>query len=93
MAKKSLKGKHAMSVLPNRFHLRRGSLGLVSGTVFMLCVGVLQFAFAKQTDQVLEYNTILMSVCFAILLGLADDIMDIRWKHKLFLGKLIRCFL
>ena len=53
----------------------------------MLCVGVLAFIFAKQSGQVLEYNTALLSVCFAILLGLADDIMDIRWKYKLSLGE------
>lgn len=54
------------------------SLGLVSGTVFMLCIGVLAFFFAKASDQVLEYNTALLSVCFAVLLGFADDVMDIR---------------
>jgi len=27
-------------------------------------------------------------VCFSILLGFADDVMDIRWGHKLFMGLL-----
>lgn len=79
IGKRGLCGPHDGERVPE-------SLGLVSGTVFMLCVGVLQFVFAKGSDQVLEYNTALLSVCFAILLGLSDDIMDIRWKHKLFLG-------
>jgi len=28
----------------------------------------------------------MLSVCFSILLGLADDLMNIRWGHKVFFG-------
>jgi len=62
------------------------SLGIVSSTVFMMCVGAMMFLFGKQNDQVLEYNAALLSICFATLLGLVDDVIDIKWKHKLVIG-------
>mmetsp|Transcript_12468 Transcript_12468/g.20171 ORF Transcript_12468/g.20171 Transcript_12468/m.20171 type:complete len:458 (+) Transcript_12468:222-1595(+) len=65
------------------------SLGVVSGTVFMLSVGVMQFCFGSQNDQLIEYHTALLSVCFSILLGLMDDIIDIRWRDKVIIGAFI----
>jgi UDP-N-acetylglucosamine--dolichyl-phosphate N-acetylglucosaminephosphotransferase len=33
-----------------------------------------------------KFDTLMLSVCFSILLGLADDVMDIRWAHKVGMG-------
>lgn len=30
-----------------------------------------------------EYNAGLLSTCLAILLGFADDVLDLKWRHKL----------
>ncbi|GBG30344.1 UDP-N-acetylglucosamine--dolichyl-phosphate N-acetylglucosaminephosphotransferase [Hondaea fermentalgiana] len=62
------------------------SLGIVSAMAFMISVGILQALFASSNGQMLEYNTALLSICFATLLGLVDDIIDIKWKHKLIIG-------
>ncbi len=59
------------------------SCGIVSSMVFMICLGALQFIFGTSNDQLLEYNAALLSICFATLLGLVDDIIDIKWRHKL----------
>lgn len=36
----------------------------------------------------LEYQAAMLTVCFAMMLGLADDVMDIKWKHKIVLSVL-----
>ena len=33
----------------------------------------------------LEYNAALMSVCFMVFLGFADDVMDLPWRYKMLL--------
>jgi UDP-N-acetylglucosamine--dolichyl-phosphate N-acetylglucosaminephosphotransferase len=35
--------------------------------------------------QQLEYNAALLSICFMILLGFSDDVLDLRWRYKLIL--------
>jgi len=61
------------------------SLGIVSGTVFMVTFGVTELLFGKGNVQLNEYNAALLSICFAILLGLVDDVIDIKWRHKILL--------
>mmetsp|Transcript_8545 Transcript_8545/g.24352 ORF Transcript_8545/g.24352 Transcript_8545/m.24352 type:complete len:480 (-) Transcript_8545:65-1504(-) len=79
LGKRGLGGPNDGKALPE-------SLGIVSGTVFMMSIGVLQFTFGASNDQLLEYNAALLSICFAVLLGLVDDVIDIKWKHKLVIG-------
>ena len=63
------------------------SLGLVSGTAFLVCLVLLQLACARlRPAYVDKLDALMLSVCFSVLLGLADDVMDIRWGHKLFMG-------
>eukprot|EP01129_Flabellula_baltica_P008806 TRINITY_DN3531_c0_g1_i2.p1 TRINITY_DN3531_c0_g1~~TRINITY_DN3531_c0_g1_i2.p1 ORF type:complete len:297 (+),score=30.87 TRINITY_DN3531_c0_g1_i2:263-1153(+) len=33
-----------------------------------------------------EYNAALISVCFMLFLGFADDVLDLRWRVKIFLS-------
>lgn len=35
--------------------------------------------------QYVEYITALLSICCMILLGFADDVLDLKWRHKLLL--------
>ena len=61
------------------------SLGIVPGFVF-LGVTIISQIFMKLTIlQQLEYNAALLSICFMILLGFSDDVLDLRWRYKLIL--------
>ena len=61
------------------------SLGIVPGFVF-LTVSISSQIFMKLSIlQQLEYNAALLSICFMILLGFSDDVLDLRWRYKLFL--------
>jgi len=59
------------------------SLGLVSGSAFLIALILTQVA---HPDSKSKYDSMMLCVCFSILLGLADDVMDIRWAHKIGLG-------
>ena len=39
-------------------------------------------AHSKVEVQV-EYNAALLSICLVVLLGFIDDVIDLRWRHKL----------
>mmetsp|Transcript_16062 Transcript_16062/g.18176 ORF Transcript_16062/g.18176 Transcript_16062/m.18176 type:complete len:440 (+) Transcript_16062:158-1477(+) len=79
IGKRGLGGKDDGKKIPE-------SLGIVSGCVFMISVGVIQAIVARENDQLMEFNAGLSSICFAVLLGLCDDIIDIKWRYKLFIG-------
>eukprot|EP01062_Namystynia_karyoxenos_P058593 TRINITY_DN50110_c0_g1_i1.p1 TRINITY_DN50110_c0_g1~~TRINITY_DN50110_c0_g1_i1.p1 ORF type:complete len:480 (+),score=160.51 TRINITY_DN50110_c0_g1_i1:70-1440(+) len=71
------------------------SMGLVVGAVFICCVSCfLPFAFefeqavadgAKGNPpprRLTELVAALLSITCAVLLGFADDVLDVRWRHK-----------
>ena len=61
------------------------SLGIVPGFVF-LAVSITSQTFMKLSLlQQLEFNAALLSICFMILLGFSDDVLDLRWRYKLVL--------
>ena len=61
------------------------SLGIVPGFVF-LTVSISSQIFMKLSIlEQLEFNAALLSICFMILLGFSDDVLDLRWRYKLFL--------
>ncbi len=35
--------------------------------------------------QLLTYNSALLSICFMLLLGFMDDVVDLPWRYKLIL--------
>lgn len=39
-------------------------------------------AHTKMEVQV-EYNAALLSICLVVLLGFIDDVIDLKWRHKL----------
>ncbi|KAF9588580.1 hypothetical protein IFM89_013432 [Coptis chinensis] len=66
---------------------RPESLGIVIGIVFFLVLAILFqcFNFISDSNWLVEYNAALASICFMILLGFVDDVLDIPWRVKLVL--------
>ncbi|KAF9588574.1 hypothetical protein IFM89_013426 [Coptis chinensis] len=62
------------------------SLGIVIGIVFLVLAILFQcFNFISDSNWLVEYNAALASICFMILLGFVDDVLDIPWRVKLVL--------
>ncbi|KAL9237939.1 hypothetical protein vseg_012430 [Gypsophila vaccaria] len=62
------------------------SLGIVIGVVFLLVAILFQhFNFTADSVWLVEYNAALASICFMILLGFVDDVLDVPWRVKLVL--------
>ena len=61
------------------------SLGIVPGFVFLGVTIISQIIMKLTILQQLEYNAALLSICFMILLGFSDDVLDLRWRYKLIL--------
>ncbi|WOH06393.1 hypothetical protein DCAR_0625870 [Daucus carota subsp. sativus] len=62
------------------------SLGIVVGIVFLVIAILFQyFNFTSDSVWLVEYNAALASICFMILLGFVDDVLDIPWRVKLVL--------
>ncbi|XP_064615364.1 UDP-N-acetylglucosamine--dolichyl-phosphate N-acetylglucosaminephosphotransferase-like isoform X2 [Liolophura sinensis] len=70
-------------------------MGVVCGTVFLivmfLFIPVPFYQALSDKDgqfphhEYVEYITALLSICCMILLGFADDVLDLKWRHKLLL--------
>lgn len=62
------------------------SLGIVVGIVFLVVAILFQyFNFTADSNWLVEYNAALASICFMILLGFVDDVLDVPWRVKLVL--------
>ncbi|CAD5321054.1 unnamed protein product [Arabidopsis thaliana] len=62
------------------------SLGIVVGIVFLIVAIIFQyFNFTEDSNWLVEYNAALASICFMILLGFVDDVLDVPWRVKLVL--------
>ncbi|KAK4392500.1 UDP-N-acetylglucosamine--dolichyl-phosphate N-acetylglucosaminephosphotransferase [Sesamum angolense] len=62
------------------------SLGIVVGIVFLVVTILFQyFNFTADSIWLVEYNAALASICFMILLGFVDDVLDVPWRVKLVL--------
>ncbi|EER99854.1 hypothetical protein BDA96_02G426000 [Sorghum bicolor] len=60
------------------------ALGLVVGIVYLVIAIIFQqFHYAPDSIWLVEYNAALTSVCFMILLGFVDDVLDVPWRVKL----------
>jgi UDP-N-acetylglucosamine--dolichyl-phosphate N-acetylglucosaminephosphotransferase len=61
-------------------------LGIVVGIVFLIVAIIFQyFNFTEDSNWLVEYNAALASICFMILLGFVDDVLDVPWRVKLVL--------
>jgi UDP-N-acetylglucosamine--dolichyl-phosphate N-acetylglucosaminephosphotransferase len=61
------------------------SLGIVCGIVFLVCTILSQIFVAETPRQMVIFNAALFSICFMILLGFMDDVVDLKWRYKLIL--------
>ncbi|KAF6150108.1 hypothetical protein GIB67_035718 [Kingdonia uniflora] len=62
------------------------SLGIAVGIVFLvLAISFQHFNFTSDSMWLVEYNAALASICFMILLGFVDDVLDVPWRVKLLL--------
>ncbi|XP_018336210.1 UDP-N-acetylglucosamine--dolichyl-phosphate N-acetylglucosaminephosphotransferase isoform X2 [Agrilus planipennis] len=69
------------------------SLGVLSGCIFLITLflfipvpfGSRFFNGEIPHDEFVELLSALLSICCMTLLGFADDVLDLRWRHKLFL--------
>eukprot|EP00937_MAST-01D_sp_MAST-1D-sp2_P007623 g7623.t1 len=59
------------------------SMGIVSGTVFLICLIFCEVYYATTDKGLVEYCSAILSICFMLFLGLADDILDLPWRAKL----------
>ncbi len=53
--------------------------------VFLIAIIVVQVFDARTPQELAKYNAALLSICFMILLGFADDVVDLPWRFKLVL--------
>ncbi|XP_028032448.1 UDP-N-acetylglucosamine--dolichyl-phosphate N-acetylglucosaminephosphotransferase isoform X1 [Bombyx mandarina] len=70
------------------------ALGVVSGCVFLItCFLFIPIAFGNGLmdtqhfphNEFAEFLAALLSICCMLLLGFADDVLDLRWRYKLVL--------
>ncbi|XP_058204476.1 uncharacterized protein LOC131318593 [Rhododendron vialii] len=60
------------------------SLGIAVGIVFLVLAILFQyFNFTSDSIWLVEYNAALASICFMMLLGFVDDVLDVPWRVKL----------
>ncbi|KAI8562351.1 hypothetical protein RHMOL_Rhmol03G0029600 [Rhododendron molle] len=60
------------------------SLGIAVGIVFLVLAILFQyFNFTSDSLWLVEYNAALASICFMMLLGFVDDVLDVPWRVKL----------
>jgi UDP-N-acetylglucosamine--dolichyl-phosphate N-acetylglucosaminephosphotransferase len=65
---------------------RPEALGIVVGIVYLVIAILFQhFNFTADSMWLVEYNAALASVCFMVLLGFIDDVLDVPWRVKLLL--------
>lgn len=69
-------------------------MGLVTGGVYLVLLFVfIPFAFSVpllrnetfRHSEFVEFIAALLSICCMVLLGFADDVLNLRWRHKLML--------
>jgi UDP-N-acetylglucosamine--dolichyl-phosphate N-acetylglucosaminephosphotransferase len=62
------------------------ALGLISAVVFLavVIVGMLAHSGSSPAD-LHDYNAAMLAVGFMVLLGFADDVLDLPWRYKIFL--------
>ncbi|XP_019869057.1 UDP-N-acetylglucosamine--dolichyl-phosphate N-acetylglucosaminephosphotransferase [Aethina tumida] len=69
------------------------SLGVVTGCTFLITMflfipipfGNSLFGGDFPHDEFVKFMAALLSICCMLLLGFADDVLDLRWRHKLLL--------
>ena len=66
-------------------------MGIVPAIIFLLTTisivlvneQVLHVHGHSQMEAQVEYNAALLSICLVVLLGFIDDVIDLKWRHKI----------
>eukprot|EP00742_Colponemidia_sp_Colp-10_P006433 GILJ01006892.1.p1 GENE.GILJ01006892.1~~GILJ01006892.1.p1 ORF type:complete len:349 (+),score=38.46 GILJ01006892.1:48-1094(+) len=61
------------------------ALGIVPATIFLVSIICCQLFYTTDISQLLQYNAALLSICFMVFLGFADDVVNLPWRYKLIL--------
>ncbi|XP_058801676.1 UDP-N-acetylglucosamine--dolichyl-phosphate N-acetylglucosaminephosphotransferase-like isoform X2 [Phymastichus coffea] len=70
------------------------AVGVVCGCTFLVTMFIfIPFPFSKHIfykesfphSEFVEFLSALLSICCMVLLGFADDVLDLRWRHKIML--------
>lgn len=64
---------------------RPEALGIVCSFIFLLVSIQQQVTLEFSQDRLIEYNAGLLAICMTVLLGFVDDVIDLRWRHKIFI--------
>ncbi|KAJ5074804.1 udp-n-acetylglucosamine--dolichyl-phosphate n-acetylglucosaminephosphotransferase [Anaeramoeba ignava] len=59
------------------------AMGIVPGIAYLVFTILIQLIHPITLQ---EYNAVLTSICFMILLGFADDVLNLRWRVKIYLS-------
>lgn len=71
------------------------SLGIVAGTICLVCIICTQLFYGKEwwgkekgdtttsVEKSLDFSTAILSICFVMFLGFADDVLDLPWSARL----------
>jgi len=51
--------------------------------VFLIISIQQQLTLEFTQDRLIEYNAALLAICMVVLLGFVDDVIDLKWRHKL----------
>jgi UDP-N-acetylglucosamine--dolichyl-phosphate N-acetylglucosaminephosphotransferase len=59
------------------------SMGIVAGTVCLCCITFTQVFYASSIEKSLDFSSALLSICFMMFLGFADDVLDLPWSARI----------
>ena len=57
------------------------AVGIVPGTVFIICLTLLQLVHASTPTHLVEYTAALSTITFIVFLGFADDVLNLRYAR------------
>ena len=50
--------------------------------VFLVITTQQQVSLEFTQERLIEYNAGLLAICMVVLLGFVDDVIDLKWRHK-----------
>lgn len=87
--KRGLKGRDLGRIgRPDQDEEIPSAVGVIAGVICMLLIIILQTFDVKTAPVLANYNAALQSMCFMLLLGFIDDVVDLPWRFKLVLPPL-----
>lgn len=51
--------------------------------MFLLVTIQQQVTLTFTQDRLIEYNAGLLAICMVVMLGFVDDVVDLKWRHKI----------